>query len=210
MNQRNKQMILKEFYLNKKECIETEMSFSGFIPDVTLYNTNVLKSAIKTPTLLFKYNSVHWETFSEQTRKADVSFCIYVILPKEGTGEHMQQYESVFDFSKSIDKAILSTNEKIEGITTIYKTISTSKVMEKQYMPNNQEGWGRSAEHFIWELSYKTILTESNVKNYYNVIDNQVVVDSQNHTHIQNFSGPFVSLENHEMYEIINTPLNNN
>ncbi|WP_299683444.1 hypothetical protein [uncultured Dokdonia sp.] len=196
-------MILKEFYLDKKERIETEMSFSGFIPNITFYNDKVLKHQVEIPTLLFKYVSVDWKNFSEEVRIATVDFCIYILLPIEALGANENQYESVFDFSKSIDKAILSGNEKIGGVNT------TFKMKEKQYSYPT-EACLKNTNHFIWELSYKTALRETNTKNTYGLLCAEAALENQNHTPVESFSGPFISLEDQKIYDIIKTPFNNN
>ena len=97
-------MILKDFYLDRKARIEAEAGFSGNVPDITLYNDYVFRQPINNTTLLFKYDCVDWDTSSEQTYKADVTFCIAIILPLEGEVAANQNYENAFDIAQSIDK----------------------------------------------------------------------------------------------------------
>lgn len=208
MNHRNKQMILKKFYLDKKERIETEMSFSGFIPTIALYNKTAFKNSVKTPTLLFKYNTVDWKASSEENSVVEVFFSLYILLPIGDDEANLQQYERVFDFSKRIDKAILSSNERLGSVDAENNTVSTFKVKEKQ-CPNHIQDSDDDTDHFVWELTYKTILAENKDKNFYSLI-HKTPVENQNHTRVEHFSGPFISLEDQEMYEIMNTPFNNN
>jgi hypothetical protein len=205
-------MILREFYLDKKERIETEMGFSGSIPDITLYNDNVFRSPITTPTLLFKYDCVDWETSSEQTYKADVTFCIYIILPLQGALASAQSYEDVFDISQNIDKAILSRKDTPRSSGVMLNTNSTFKVKEKQYCNHEQDNWEKT-DYFIWEISYKTTLIETELKKRYRLIYNGATVEeleSQGYTLTEGPTGEFISLEDIEIDEFIDPPLRNN
>ncbi|MEP0263805.1 hypothetical protein [Dokdonia sp.] len=206
-------MILREFYLDKKERIEAEMGFSGSIPDITLYNDNVFRNPpISTPTLLFKYDCVDWETSSEQTYKADVTFCIYIILPLQGTLASAQSYEDVFDISQNIDKAILSREETTRSTGAMLNTNSTFKIKEKQYCNHEQDNWEKT-NYFIWEISYKTTLVETELKKRYRLIYNGVSEEdliSQGYTLTEGPTGEFISLEDIEIDEFIDPPLRNN
>jgi len=86
--------------------------------------------------------------------------------------------------------------------------MSTFKVKEKQ-CPNYIGDSDNNVNHFVWELTYNTILAENNDKNFYSLI-HKTPTENQNHTPVEHFSGPFISIEDHEMYEIINTPFNTN
>ena len=72
-------MILKEFYNEKKNAIETE--FNSDALTVHLYSDAVFKTTIDKPLVMFKYDTISWETSSEKNYKADVSFCLYIVLP---------------------------------------------------------------------------------------------------------------------------------
>lgn len=166
-------MILKDFYLDKKARIETEASFSGSIPDITLYNDSIFRKSITAPTILFKYDNVDWENSSEQTYKAEVAFCIYIVLPLHDELADAQNYETVFDMAQSIDKAILSENTTA---TSLIDSSSTFKIKEKQYC-NLDQGNGEKTDYFIWEISYKTTLIEVALKNRYRFIYNGANVE---------------------------------
>jgi hypothetical protein len=166
-------MILKDFYLDKKARIETEASFSGSIPDITLYNDSIFRTPITTPTVLFKYDNVDWENSSEQTYKADAAFCIYIILPLQGELADAQNYETVFDIAQSIDKAILSGNTTA---TSLVDSNSTFKTKEKQYC-NLDQGNGEKTDYFIWKISYKTTLIDAALKNRCRFIYNGATVE---------------------------------
>ena len=166
-------MILKDFYLDKKACIETEASFSGSIPDITLYNDSVFRKPITTPTVLFKYDNVDWENSSEQTYKAEVTFCIYMVLPLQGELADAQNYETVFDMAQNIDKAILSESTTA---TPLIDSSSTFKIKEKQYCNLDQDHWEKT-DYFIWEISYKTTLVEAALKNKYKFVYNGATVE---------------------------------
>jgi len=202
-------MILKEFYLDKKARIEAETGFSGAIPDITLYNDSIFRTPIVTPTVLFKYNSVDWETSSEQTYKADATFCIYIVLPLQGQLANTQNYEEVFDIAQNIDKAILSRNTTA---TPLIDSNSTFKVKEKQYCNHEQDNWEKT-DYFIWEISYKTTLIETELKKRYRLVYNGATVEeleNQGYTLTEGPTGAFISLEDQEINEIIDPPLKNN
>ena len=202
-------MILKDFYLDKKARIETEAGFSGSIPDITLYNDNIFRTLVKNPTVLFKYDSVDWETSSEQTYKADVIFCIYIVLPLQGKFADGQNYETVFDIAQNIDKAILSRNTIA---TPLIDSNSTFKIKEKQYCNHDQDNWEKT-DYFIWEISYKTTLVETELKKRYRLVYNGSTVEeleNQGYTLTAGPTGAFISLEDQEINEIIEPPLKNN
>lgn len=205
-------MILREFYLDKKERIEAEMGFSGAIPDITLYNDNIFRLPISNTTLLFKYDHVDWETSSEQTYKADVTFCIAVVLPLQGRMAADQNYEAVFDIAQNIDKAILSREETVRSSGVMLNTNSTFKIKEKQYCNQEQDNWNKT-DYFIWEIYYKTTLIETELKKRYRLVYNGATVEeleSQGYTLTEGPNGAFISLEDQEINEIIDPPLKNN
>lgn len=202
-------MILKDFYLDKKARIEAETGFSGVIPDITLYNDTIFRTPIETPTVLFKYESIDWETSSEQSYKADATFCIYIVLPLQGQLAGAQNYEAVFDIAQHIDKAILSRNTIA---TPLIDSNSTFKVKEKQYCNHEQDTWEKT-DYFIWEISYKTTLIETALKKRYRLVYNGATVEeleNQGYTLTEGPTGVFISLEDQEINEIIDPPLNNN
>jgi len=154
-------MILKEFYKEKKNAIETE-----FISDsltVHLYSDAVFKTAIENPIVMFKYDNIFWETSSEKNYKADVSFCLYVVMP---SGTASSNYENVFEIAQRIDKSVLSAN--IDNSTI--DTNSTFKIKEKQYC-NEYDYWSKN-DYFIWEITYKTTLIENILKKKYILFNN--------------------------------------
>ena len=202
-------MVLKDFYLDKKARIEAETGFSGNIPDITLYNDHVFRDTIENTTLLFKYECVDWETSSEQTYKADVTFCIAIVLPLEGEDAGGQSYEDVFDIAQIIDKAILSRNTTA---TPLLDSNSTFKVKEKQYCNHEQDNWAKT-DYFIWEITYKTTLIETELKKRYRLVFNGATVEELENLGYELTEGPngaFISLEDQEIDEIIDPPLRNN
>ncbi len=166
-------MILKDFYLDKKARIETEASFSGSIPNITLYNDSIFRTPITTPIVLFKYDNVDWKTSSEQTYKAEVAFCIYIVLPLQSELADVQNYESVFDIAQSIDKAILL--DDTTG-TFLIDSNSTFKTKERQYCNLDQDNW-ENTDYFIWEISYKTTLIDVALKSRSGFIYNGATVE---------------------------------
>ncbi|WP_343697113.1 hypothetical protein [Flavobacterium sp.] len=155
-------MILKEFYTEKKNAIETEFSSDSLT--VQLYNDNVFNASIQKPFLMFKYDNIFWETSSEKNYKADVSFCIYVIMPNETTTS--ANYEAVFEIAQRIDKSVLSANIS----NALIDTNSTFKIKEKQYS-NEYDYWNKN-NYFIWEITYKTTLIENTLKKKYILFNN--------------------------------------
>ncbi|WP_409415943.1 hypothetical protein [Flavobacterium sp. PS2] len=155
-------MILKEFYNEKKSAIEKE--FISNAPAVHLYSDAVFKTTITAPIVMFKYDTISWETSSEKNYKADVSFCLYVVLPV-GTISSTS-YEEAFEIAHRIDKAILSTSNN----NAFIDTNSTFKIKEKQC--NNQEVYWDKNDYFIWELTYKTTLIENILKKKYILFNN--------------------------------------
>jgi hypothetical protein len=155
-------MILKDFYTEKKNAIETE--FTSNAPTVQLYSDAIFKDSIETPVVMFKYDTVDWETSSEKNYKADVSFCLYIILPVETISS--TSYANAFDIAQRIDKAILSNSNSNAAIDTN----STFKIREKQ-CTNEHTYWNKN-DYFIWEITYKTSLIENILKKKYILFNN--------------------------------------
>lgn len=151
-------MILKEFYNEKKSAIETELSATALT--VQLYSDAVFKTTIERPVVMFKYDTISWETSSEKNYKADVSFCMHIVLPISSS------YEDVFEIAYRIDKAILSNTAS----NAFIDTNSTFKIKEKQY--NNEEVYWAKNDYFIWEMTYKTTLIENILKKKYILFNN--------------------------------------
>jgi len=155
-------MILKDFYSEKKNAIETE--FSTNAPTVQLYSDAVFKTTIDKPLVMFKYDTISWETSSEKNYKADVSFCLYIVLPISSFTS--TSYEEVFEMAYRLDKAILSP----AASNAFIDTNSTFKVKEKQYV-NEDVYWDKN-NYFIWEITYKTTLIENILKKKYILFNN--------------------------------------
>ncbi|MFH7017188.1 hypothetical protein [Flavobacterium sp. FlaQc-47] len=155
-------MILKDFYTEKKIAIENELS--TFAPTVHLYSDAIFKTEITAPVVMFKYDTITWETSSEKNYKADVAFCLYVVLPV-GTISSTS-YENVFEIAHRIDKAVLSNTAS----NSFIDTNSTFKVREKQ-CNNDDVHWDKN-DYFIWEITYKTTLIENILKKKYILFNN--------------------------------------
>ena len=155
-------MILKDFYTEKKNAIENE--FTSNAPTVHLYSDAVFKTAITAPIVMFKYDTISWETSSEKNYKADVSFCLYVVLPI-GTISSTS-YEDAFEIAQRLDKAVLSASAS----NAFIDTNSTFKAKEKQYT-NEADYWNKN-DYFIWEITYKTTLIENTLKKKYILFNN--------------------------------------
>lgn len=155
-------MILKDFYTEKKNAIETE--FSTNAPAIQLYSDAIFKTTIDKPLVMFKYDTISWETSSEKNYKADVSFCLYIILPIDSASSN--RYEQAFEMAYRLDKAILSGTSS----NTFLDTNSTFKAKEKQY--TNEEVYWNKNDYFIWEITYKTTLIENILKKKYILFNN--------------------------------------
>lgn len=155
-------MILKDFYTEKKNAIETE--FSTNAPAIQLYSDAVFKTTIDKPLVMFKYDTISWETSSEKNYKADVSFCLYIVLPIDSISSN--RYEQAFEMAYRLDKAILSSTSS----NTFLDTNSTFKAKEKQY--TNEEVYWNKNDYFIWEITYKTTLIENILKKKYILFNN--------------------------------------
>jgi len=163
-------MILKDFYTEKRKAITEELSYNSNLEDNTLihlYTDNIFKTEIVNPVILFKYDAIDWETSSEKTYKADVNFCLYIVLPK-GVISPNESYEKAFEFAHAIDKAIISGKTDLAFIDTN----ATFKVHEKQ-CTNEHEYWDKN-DYFIWEITYKTTLIENTLKKRYTLLKNGV------------------------------------
>jgi hypothetical protein len=155
-------MILKDFYTEKKNAIEAE--FTSNAPTVQLYSDAVFKTSIETPLAMFKYDTVNWETSSEKNYKADVSFCLYIVLPVDTISS--TSYANAFDIAQRIDKAVLSNSNS----NALIDTNSTFKIREKQ-CTNEHTYWNKN-DYFIWEITYKTTLIENTLKKKYILFNN--------------------------------------
>ena len=151
-------MILKEFYKEKKIAIESELNLDALT--VQLYSDAVFKIPVERPIVMFKYDSILWETSSEKNYKADVTFHLYVTLPFNSA------YEDALEIAHRVDKAVLSTSSN----NTLIDTNSTFKVKEKQY--NNDNYYWSKNDYFIWEITYKTTLIEDTLKKKYILFNN--------------------------------------
>ncbi|TDW46568.1 hypothetical protein EV144_106240 [Flavobacterium sp. 270] len=155
-------MILKGFYNEKKNAIET--GFPSDAPAVHLYSDAIFKTSIETPIVMFKYDVVNWETSSEKNYKADVSFCLYIVLPVDTISS--TSYANAFDIAHRIDKAVLSNT----NTNTLLDNYSTFKIREKQ-CTNEHTYWNKN-DYFIWEITYKTTLIENILKKKYILFNN--------------------------------------
>ncbi|BFM41727.1 hypothetical protein CFS9_03680 [Flavobacterium sp. CFS9] len=155
-------MILKDFYNEKKNAIQSE--FTSDAPTVQLYSDAIFKTAIETPIVMFKYDTINWETSSEKNYKADVSFCLYIVLPVDTISS--TSYANAFNLAQHIDKAVLSKNNSNAHIDTN----STFKIREKQ-CTNEHTYWNKN-DYFIWEITYKTTLIENTLKKKYILFNN--------------------------------------
>ncbi len=155
-------MISKDFYNEKKNAIETEFNSNALT--VHLYSDAVFKTPVEKPTIMFKYDNISWETSSEKNYKADVSFCLYVVMPI--ATDSFTNYEEVFEIAQRIDRSILLASNS----NALIDTNSTFKVKEKQYN-NEYEYWNKN-DYFIWEITYKTTLIENTLKKKYILFNN--------------------------------------
>lgn len=155
-------MILKDFYNEKKNAIQSE--FTSEAPTVQLYSDAIFKTSIETPIVMFKYDNINWETSSEKNYKADVSFCLYIVLPVDTISS--TSYANAFNLAQRIDKVVLSKNNS----NTHIDTNSTFKIREKQ-CTNEHTYWNKN-DYFIWEITYKTTLIENTLKKKYILFNN--------------------------------------
>ncbi|MFW0739642.1 hypothetical protein [Flavobacterium sp. T12S277] len=155
-------MILKDFYNEKKNAIQS--AFTADAPTVQLYSDAIFKTSIETPVVMFKYDNINWETSSEKNYKADVSFCLYIVLPVDTISS--TSYANAFDIAQRIDKAVLSNNNSNSHIDSN----STFKIKEKQ-CTNEHTYWNKN-DYFIWEITYKTTLIENTLKKKYILFNN--------------------------------------
>lgn len=158
-------MILKDFYTEKKNALETEFSTQPAITaSIHLFSETVFKNTISTPVVMLKYDSIAWESSSEKTYKADTTFSVYLVLPKSSPLSETS-YLNAFEIARRIDKAIFSKSNN-----PAIDTNSTFKVQEKQWT-NDNDNWEKN-DYFIWQLTYKTTLIENTLKKKYRLIYN--------------------------------------
>lgn len=180
-------MILQQFYEQKKAKIDQIINRNrppGDQVRIGLFNDRVFSTANNNnktgtfPVVMFKYDEVIWNTSSEKEYKADVHFCIYIVLDADFNDDYLESFE----LARQIDEAILlnPTGEdirlnKIEverGITDIELiTNATFKVREGQYTVE-EYNWEKN-NFYIWEMSYKTTLIERTYKKRYTMISNE-------------------------------------
>jgi hypothetical protein len=192
-------MILKEFYNEKKSAIETE--FTSNAPTVHLYSDAVFKNTIASPIVMFKYETIAWETSSEKTYKADVSFCLYIVLPV-GTISSTS-YEDVFEIAHRIDKAVLS---KVSSNAFI-DTNSTFKIQEKQ-STNEYNYWNKN-DYFIWKITYKTTLIETTLKKKYILFNNGLSNDALEEMGY-NLTSDIIAINHNKLEEAIDLSIKDN
>ncbi len=175
-------MILQQYYEQKKAQIDSIVNADRPRRDqiqIGLYNDRVFRDDDdeRNPIIMFKYNNVIWNTSSEKEYKADVDFCIYVILNNRFRDDYIESFE----IAKRIDEAILlhpdrseiiQNNEDIQNGVTELELITNSalKVKEGQYTVE-EDHWDKN-DFYIWEISYKTTLIEKEYKKRYTMISN--------------------------------------
>lgn len=162
-------MILKDFYNLKKAAIQEELIST--IPNAifTLYNDNVFTEEHAEPVIMFKYDAIEWETSSEKTYKGDVTFCVSIVMPLKATNMH--NYEQVFDIAHKIDKAVLKKSEENVAINSY----SIFKAQESQYN-YDLDNWEKT-KYFIWEITYKTVLVEGDLRKKYQILYNGQTIE---------------------------------
>jgi len=157
-------MILKEFYERKKTDIQAELEANSHL--FTLCNDNIFTKGYTIPVIMFKYDTIDWETSSEKTYKGDVTFCISIVMPLEEEAINFDNYETAFDLAYKIDKAVLKKSEDNKSINSY----SIFKAEERQYN-YDLDNWDK-AKYFIWEITYKTTLVEGGLRKKYQILYN--------------------------------------
>lgn len=176
-------MILQQYYEQKKAKIDSIVNADR--PGnrqirIGLYNDRVFRDSedSRDPVIMFKYGDVVWNTSSEKEYKADIDFCIYVVLQ----GRFANDYIESFEIARQIDRAILLHPDRAEirqnkedissGATDIELiTNSAQKVREGQYTVE-EDHWDKN-DFYIWKISYKTTLIEKEYKKKYTMITNR-------------------------------------
>jgi hypothetical protein len=192
-------MIIKEFYTQKKNAIEAELI--SMTPTVHLYSDTVFKNPIQTPVVMFKYDTISWESSSEKNYKADVSFCLYIVLPV-GTIPSAN-YEDAFEIAHLVDKAVLSNISS----NAFIDTNSTFKVQEKQYT-NENNYWDKN-DYFIWKITYKTTLIETTLKKKYILFNNGLSNDALEEMGY-NLTSDIIAINNNKLEEAVDLKIKNN
>lgn len=196
-------MILKEFYNQKKSAIEAEFTSNAPTVDlyVHLYSDTVFNTPVETPIVMFKYDTIAWETSSEKTYKADVSFCLFIVLPV-GTISSTS-YENAFEIAHRIDKAVLSNISS----NAFIDTNSTFKVMEKQ-CTNENNHWDKN-DYFIWKITYKTTLIENTLKKKYILFNNGLSNDALEEMGY-NLTSDIITINHNQLEETIDLKTKDN
>lgn len=170
-------MILKNYYEQKKQSIIRAVRDLNNSINVELFSDSIFtNSNYNFPIVLFKYKNIEWNTSSEQEYKADVEFCVCIVLEPS-----MADYIGVFDIANKVDEAILlrptkadinENNIAIASDDTIIPLITNSvfKTSERQYTVED-DFWEKN-NYFIWEINYKTTLVEKSYKKRYTMISN--------------------------------------
>ena len=176
-------MILEQYYIQKKkkidEIINSERPIQEKI-EIGLYNDKVFKRLgddKKKPLIMFKYDNVEWNTSSEKEYKANVDFCMYIVLHNSFEEDHIES----FALANQIDRAILlhptrtdikRNKEAIEQGASEVELITNSaiKTSEGQYTVAD-EYWEKN-DFYIWKIAYRTTLIEREYKKRYTMISN--------------------------------------
>lgn len=182
-------MVLQQFYEQKKAKIDSIVNQNRPERDrikIGLYNDQVFSGADEernNPIIMFKYKDIIWNTSSEKEYKADVDFCIYIVMQ----GKFSDDYIESFEVARQIDQAILlhptqedirnNNNDIQNGVTDIELiTNAAFKIREGQYTVE-EDHWDKN-NFYIWEISYKTTLIEKTYKKRYTMISNQFFNES--------------------------------
>ncbi len=177
-------MVLKQFYEQKKEKINSIINANGNVVQIGLYNERIFDSeSSATPVIMFKYNNVVWNTSSEQEYKADVDFSVYVVLNTAFNGDYLES----FDLAKQIDDAILLHPNKLEirqnrealnaDVSTIPLVTNSAFKIKECLHTVNEDHWEKN-NFYIWEINYKTTLIEREYKKRYTMISNDFFTES--------------------------------
>ncbi len=169
---KSQQMILKQYYEQKKATIETLLDEAD-LEDVRvrLHNEYIFtedgSDDTDFPLVMFKYDHVKWNTSSEQEYKADVDFSLEIVFNRSVN----RDFGEALDIAAIVDKAILEypTKAQLDANPTLIPN-SAFKNVEKQFVA--KENYWDKAHHFIWCIEYRTTLIEQDNKKKYTLIDN--------------------------------------
>lgn len=169
------QMILQEYYQQKKNKIETLLSehqtLGGLNIDVRLCNDFVFtaqgKTEVNFPLIMFMYDDVQWNTSSEKEYKADVCFKVQIVYDATAS----RDFEEAFTIASIVDKAVLEHPTKKETeLDNALITNAAFKHSEKQL--NVEDSYWEKNHHFVWCITYKTTLIEKVLKKKYTMLSN--------------------------------------